>query len=72
VWTVHDWDSLAWQPEAALAGAASAVFGRDAGPNELAPIESSVRREPNASAVLMPSTSSRSTGAVLSFKFHAS
>jgi hypothetical protein len=23
---VHDWDSLAWQPEAALAGAASAVF----------------------------------------------
>jgi len=38
---VHDWDSLAWQPEAALAGAASAVFGRDAGPNELAPIESS-------------------------------
>jgi hypothetical protein len=42
VWTVHDWDSLAWQPEAALAGAASAVFGRrDAGPNELAPIESS-------------------------------
>lgn len=42
VWTVHDWDSLAWQPEAALAGAASAVFSRrDAGPNELAPIESS-------------------------------
>jgi hypothetical protein len=41
VWTVHDWDSLAWQPEAALAGAASAVFGRDAGPNTLAPIESS-------------------------------
>jgi hypothetical protein len=24
VWAVHDWDSLAWQPEAALAGAASA------------------------------------------------
>jgi hypothetical protein len=23
VWAVHDWDSLAWQPEAALAGAAS-------------------------------------------------
>jgi hypothetical protein len=41
VWTVHDWDSLAWQPEAALAGAASAVFGRAAGPNTLAPIESS-------------------------------
>jgi hypothetical protein len=41
VWTVHDWDSLAWQPEAALAGAASAVFGRDAGPNTLVPIESS-------------------------------
>lgn len=26
VWTVHDWDSLAWQPKAALAGAASVVF----------------------------------------------
>jgi Ser/Thr protein kinase RdoA (MazF antagonist) len=24
--TVHDWDSLAWQPEAALVGAASATF----------------------------------------------
>jgi Ser/Thr protein kinase RdoA (MazF antagonist) len=41
VQTVHDWDSLAWQPEAALAGAASAVFARDAGPNTLAPVESS-------------------------------
>jgi hypothetical protein len=40
VWTVHDWDSLAWQPEAALAGAASGAFSSD-GPPTLAPIESS-------------------------------
>jgi hypothetical protein len=40
VWTVHDWDSLAWQPEAALAGAASGAFA-SAGPPMLAPIESS-------------------------------
>jgi hypothetical protein len=40
VWTVHDWDSLAWQPEAALAGAASGAFA-SAGPPKLAPIESS-------------------------------
>ncbi len=26
VWAVHDWDSLAWQPEAALVGAASGTF----------------------------------------------
>jgi hypothetical protein len=26
VWAVHDWDSLAWQPEAALAGAACGTF----------------------------------------------
>ncbi len=31
VWAVHDWDSLAWQPEAALAGAASGSFA-SAGP----------------------------------------
>jgi len=37
---VHDWDSLAWQPEAALAGAASGAFA-SAGPPMLAPIESS-------------------------------
>ena len=41
VWAVHDWDSLAWQPEAALAGAASGAFA-SAGPPTLAPIESSV------------------------------
>lgn len=41
VWAVHDWDSLAWQPEAALAGAACGAFPRDAGPPTLAPIESS-------------------------------
>jgi hypothetical protein len=41
VWAVHDWDSLAWQPEAALAGAASGSFARAAGPNTLAPVESS-------------------------------
>ena len=36
----HDWDSLAWQPEAALAGAASGAFA-SSGPPVLAPIESS-------------------------------
>ena len=40
VWAVHDWDSLAWQPEAALAGAASGAFSSD-GPPTLAPVESS-------------------------------
>jgi hypothetical protein len=40
LWAVHDWDSLAWQPEAALAGAASGTFA-SAGPPALAPIESS-------------------------------
>lgn len=37
--TVHDWDSLAWQPEAALVGAASAVFPK-MGPATLPPIDS--------------------------------
>ncbi|SDU77959.1 aminoglycoside phosphotransferase/kinase family protein [Jiangella alkaliphila] len=40
VWMVHDWDSLAWQPEAALAGAASGAFA-SAGPPTLAPVDSS-------------------------------
>jgi hypothetical protein len=40
VWTVHDWDSLAWQPEAALVGAASGAFA-SATPPTLAPAESS-------------------------------
>jgi hypothetical protein len=40
VWTVHDWDSLAWQPEAALVGAASGAFA-NGGPPTLAPVESS-------------------------------
>jgi hypothetical protein len=40
VWAVHDWDSLAWQPEAALVGAASGAFV-SAGPPTLAPIDSS-------------------------------
>ena len=40
VWTVHDWDSLAWQPEAALVGAASGSFA-SSGPPTLASIESS-------------------------------
>jgi hypothetical protein len=40
VWAVHDWDSLAWQPEAALVGAASGTFA-NAGPPTLAPVESS-------------------------------
>jgi phosphotransferase family enzyme len=40
--TVHDWDSLAWQPESALVGAASGVFPRPPGvPPSLASIESS-------------------------------
>jgi Phosphotransferase enzyme family len=39
VQTVHDWDSLAWQPEAALVGAASAVFPK-MGPATLPPVES--------------------------------
>ncbi|WP_053207757.1 phosphotransferase [Jiangella muralis] len=40
LWVVHDWDSLAWQPEAALAGAASGAFA-SAGPPTLAPVDSS-------------------------------
>ncbi|SNY67172.1 phosphotransferase [Paractinoplanes atraurantiacus] len=40
MWAVHDWDSLAWQPEAALAGAASGAFA-SAGPPTLAPVEAS-------------------------------
>jgi hypothetical protein len=40
LWAVHDWDSLAWQPEAALAGAASGAFASSGQPT-LAPIESS-------------------------------
>lgn len=40
VWAVHDWDSLAWQPEAALVGAASGAFA-SSGPPILAPVESS-------------------------------
>ncbi|MFI7115930.1 phosphotransferase enzyme family protein [Amycolatopsis sp. NPDC049868] len=40
VWSVHDWDSLAWQPEAALVGTASGVFPKT-GPALLPPIESS-------------------------------
>jgi hypothetical protein len=40
LWAVHDWDSLAWQPEAALVGAASGAFASSGLPT-LAPIESS-------------------------------
>jgi hypothetical protein len=40
LWAVHDWDSLAWQPEAALVGAASGAFATD-GPPMLAPVDSS-------------------------------
>jgi hypothetical protein len=40
LWAVHDWDSLAWQPEAALVGAASGAFASD-GPPMLAPVDSS-------------------------------
>ncbi|WP_439381764.1 hypothetical protein [Amycolatopsis lexingtonensis] len=37
---MHDWDSLAWQPEAALVGAASGSFSSDS-PTTLAPVASS-------------------------------
>lgn len=40
VWLVHDWDSLAWQPEAALVGAASSMFANVSPPTP-APFESS-------------------------------
>jgi hypothetical protein len=40
LWAVHDWDSLAWLPEAALVGAASGVFTSSDAPI-LAPLESS-------------------------------
>ncbi|WP_206796685.1 phosphotransferase [Amycolatopsis sp. MtRt-6] len=40
IWSVDDWDSLAWQPEAALAGAASGAFA-SAAPPTLAPVSSS-------------------------------
>jgi Ser/Thr protein kinase RdoA (MazF antagonist) len=40
VWTVHDWDSLGWQPEAALAGAASGAFA-NVPPPGLVPVASS-------------------------------
>ena len=39
-WAVHDWDSLAWLPAAAIAGAASGAFGSHAEPT-LTPIASS-------------------------------
>jgi hypothetical protein len=39
-YTVHDWDSMAWLPEAAIAGAASGAFASSGQPT-LAPIESS-------------------------------
>lgn len=40
VQAVHDWDSLAWQPEAALVGAAAGAFA-NASPPGLVPVESS-------------------------------
>ena len=39
-WSVHDWDSLAWMPEAAIVGAASGAFTSAEIPT-LAPLESS-------------------------------
>lgn len=41
VLAVHDWDSLAWQPEAALVGAASGAFA-NASPPGWVPLESSL------------------------------
>ncbi|WP_158854833.1 phosphotransferase [Saccharothrix deserti] len=40
VWAVHDWDSLGWQPEAALVGTASGAFA-NVPPLSLVPVESS-------------------------------
>lgn len=40
IWAVHDWDSLAWLPEAAIAGAASGTFASAEIPT-LAPLTSS-------------------------------
>ncbi len=37
---VHDWDSLAWLPEAAIAGSAAGIFASH-GATTLAPLESS-------------------------------
>jgi hypothetical protein len=39
-WAVHDWDSLAWMPEAAVVGAASGAFASAETPT-LAPLDSS-------------------------------
>ena len=39
-WAVHDWDSLAWLPEAAIAGSAAGAFASSGQPT-LAPIASS-------------------------------
>ena len=39
-WVVHDWDSMAWLPEAAIAGAAAGCFASAEIPT-LAPVESS-------------------------------
>jgi hypothetical protein len=39
-YAVHDWDSLAWLPEAAIAGAACGAFASDSVPT-LAPLDSS-------------------------------
>jgi hypothetical protein len=39
-YAVHDWDSLAWVPEAALAGSAAGIFASHGTPT-LAPLESS-------------------------------
>ena len=41
LWTVFDWDSLAWMPEAALVGAASGSFASTEIPT-LAPLDSSI------------------------------
>ena len=40
VWAVHDWDSLGWQPEAALVGAACGTFANSTS-TTLASVESS-------------------------------
>ena len=40
LWVVHDWDSLSWQPAAALVGAASGSFS-SSGPPTLAPVAAS-------------------------------
>lgn len=59
-YAVHDWDSLAWLPEAALAGAASGAFASAEQPT-LAPLEASVARPPLSTEALAEQATARLT-----------